>query len=265
MPLFKLKKVLEYCSYNVPFFIFILLLIFVVETIRNLALGYMVSGNLIYASIGFVVCSIISLFLCGYGMLITRDRINHGYRLPKIMLGEVFSLGIKSVIVYGAYLFVQGIILGATSMIFEFPLFDLEELLLHFHETIHMFAVNTPLHSLEFVVIGGFVFYITTFFVEIGLARLADTKSLLSAFNIISLYKSIKLFGFRKYILDFTSIILAIIILTYLQTIPLDFWINQVWSTFFGFLIFATQFLGIGAIYCEIKDKAMELEGHKRQ
>lgn len=260
MPLITLKKVWGYCSYSMPFFIFVLVLIFTVETIRNLIWGYWDSNDMVRASIGIVLVSVISLFLSGYGMSITRDRINHGHRLPKIMLDEVFYLAIKSIFVYGGYLILQFLILKFTSMVFDFPMFNLEELLLDFRDTIHMFAVNEPLHSLKFIVIGGLVFYFTTFFVEIGLARLADTKSILSAFNIYSLYKSIKLFGFRRYIVDCTSIILIIIILTYVKSIQLPyFWIDQLWSTFFGFLIFATQFLGIGALYCEIKDKAIEL------
>ena len=192
-------------------------------------------------------------------MSITRDRINHGKRLPKIMLGEVFSLGIKSVFVYGFYLFVQFAVMIVMSMMFDFPIFNLEEMLLNLDDTVHMFLVNEIWYSLKFVVFGGLAFYITTFFVEIGLARLADTKSLLSAFNFASLYRSIKLIGLKAYVFECTSIILAIIVLSYLKYVSFtDFWFNHLWSTFLGFLIFATQYLGIGAVYANIKDKELE-------
>lgn len=260
MPLFKLKIVWEYCSYNMPFFAFILILIFALNTIRDLSMDYLYSESLTTVLIGSVFVGIITIFLMGYGISITRDRINHGYRLPKIMLGDVFLLGIKSVFVYGIYFVMQLIILKYTSKIFDFPIFDLEELLLNFQDTAHMFFVNDPLYMLKFLLIGGIVFYITTFFVEIGLARLADTKSLLSAFNLVALYKCIKLVGFRRYILECTSIIVAIIILTYLKSFELpEFWIDQLWSTLLGFLIFATQYMGMGAVYANIKDRELRL------
>ena len=255
MPLFKLKKVVEYCSYNIPFFVLILVLIFVLNSIRDFTSNYLDSDY-----IAFALYCIITIVLFGYGLSITRDRINHGHRLPKIMFGDVISLGIKSVIVYAAFLILQYLILRFTSYVFDIPFFDLEDLLLNFRDTIHMFAVNEPLHILKFVVVGGLAFYISTFFVELGLARLADTKSLLSAFNPLSMYRSIMVIGLKEYVLECTSIILAIVILTFAQYIPIpNYWMGLIWLTILEFLIFATQYLGIGALYADIKDKEMGL------
>ena len=259
MPLFKLKKVWEYCSYNVPFFIFILVLIFILNTVGDFTEEYMSSDY-----IAFLLNGIVSVVLLGYGMLITRDRINHGHRLPKIIVNDVFVLGIKSLFVYIALFLIQFLILNITSQTFDIPMFDLEDLLMNFEDTVHMFAVNEAFHSLTFIIVGGLAFYITTFFVEISLAMLADTKSLISAFNVVSLSKKIRVIGLKNYILECTSIILVIIILSYLQhiTIPV-FWLDQIWETVLGFLIFATQYLGIGSLYADIKDNELELNASR--
>ena len=255
MPLFKLKKVMEYSINDIPYLIFVLVLIFILSTVGDFTEIYMDSDN-----IAFFINFIVSVVLLGYGVLITRDRINHGHKLPRIIVKDLFVLGIKSLIVYIAFFFIQMLIFSITSQIFDIPMFDLEDLLMNFEDTVHMFVVNEAFHSFIFVVVGGLVFYITTFLVEISLAMLADTGSLLSAFNVVSLSKKIRVIGFNKYILDCTSIILAIIILSYLQhiTIP-NFWLDQIWETMLGFLIFATQYLGIGALYADIKDKELEL------
>ena len=100
----------------------------------------------------------------GYGLTITRDVINGGIRLPKIMIKNVVVLGIKSIIVYLIYFFVQAIILGVISNPLNFPEFDLEDLLLQLPETIKLFFSHSPTDAFIFIVLGAIVFYITTFF-----------------------------------------------------------------------------------------------------
>lgn len=249
MPLFKLKKVWDYCSYNMVFFIFICLLIFFFNLLPDYALSY-------YGwEFETITRYIVLIILNGYGMIITRDRINHGYRLPKIILSDVFNLGIKSTVVYGLYVGFQSGLLYFASLFLDIPIFDLHELLLNYQETIYMFFVNSPEYVLTFILVGGLIFYFTTFFAEIGLARLADTKSFFQAFNFVAICKSIRIFGFRKYIVDYTTIIVAIVILTLIKSYSFsDFALDNLWEMVFGFLIFATQYLGIGAVYCDIKD-----------
>ena len=136
-----------------------------------------------------------------------------------------------------------------------FPAFNLEELLLHWTETITMLFNHEPINAALFVLLGAIIFYIFTFFMEISLARLADTGSMLSSVNLFSIKKSIDIVGWRNYAKDYTLIALAIVILSYLITfnIPNAF-IDSIVDMILSFLVFATQYLGIGAAYCEIKD-----------
>ncbi len=244
---------------DIPYFIFILVLIFIINTIGDFSGSYMDSYYMV-----FFINGIVSVVILGYGVLITKDRINHGHKLPRIVVKDVLVLGIKSLFVYIAFFLIQTLVFTITSQIFDIPMFDLEDLLMNFEDTVHMFVVNEAFHSLIFVVVGGLAFYVTTFFVEISLAMLADTNSLLLSFNLVSLSKKIRVIGFKTYILDCTSIILAIIILSYLQHIAIPiFWLDQIWETVLGFLIFATQYLGIGALYADIKDKELELNASR--
>ena len=101
MPLYRLKKVWKYCSYNIPFFVFISVLMFIIGLVSayvDLYFSFMGAG---------LITAFISMLLTGYGLSITRDRINHGYRLPKIMPKDVFLFGIKGSIVYAIYITFQ--------------------------------------------------------------------------------------------------------------------------------------------------------------
>lgn len=252
--LFKLKRVWKYCSYNIPFFVFILILMCFLNWFYNEPL------TIFRTEIQLITLLIILFFLSGYGMLITRDRINHGYRLPKIMLKEVFSLGIKSLIIFYLFSFVQVCILGSIASHLNFPMFDLEHMLIHYSETINLLFSHDALNTIIFLSISAVVFYVLTFFTEMSLAELADSDSLVSAFNFKVIFKRISLFGWKNYTKDITVIILLIVVLSYIKSITIPFfWINCVWEVFFSFLMYVTQFLGIGAVYCEIKDKEQEL------
>lgn len=254
MPLYKLKRVWEYCSYNKKFFVFILILIFILNLIPDL------SRNLFGFYVKVIMNLIISVILNGYGMSITRDRINHGYRLPKILPKKILNLGFKSIFVYVVYFGFQILILKCISDFLGFPIFNMEHMLMDFHGTASLLFAHHPVYTIIFFAIGAIVFYVTTFFAEIGLAKLADTKSLLPSFDLRSIFKSIELFGWVNYARDITSIIVAIVILSYLKSVTIPvFWVDGLWEMFFGFLIFATQYLGIGAVYCNIKD--METAG----
>ena len=109
MPIVKLKRVWDYCSYNKPFFAFIAVLMFIIGLISSYASDYL---SLDWR---MVVDWSISILLTGYGLSITRDRINHGYRLPKIIPKDVLILGIKGSIVYTVYIAGQIFILYSNS------------------------------------------------------------------------------------------------------------------------------------------------------
>ena len=90
---------------------------------------------------------------------------------------------------------------------------------------------------------------------EIALAKLADTGSILKAFNLLSIKRSIDVIGWKKYTKEYTIIVLTIVILTELICIDLSItFLDSIIDTILSFFVFATQYLGIGAIYCEIKE-----------
>lgn len=249
MPLFKMKKVWDYATYNKPFFIFILFLLCVwvliddfIDTIDSLEV--------------ILLLIMMDLVLFGYGMTVTRDRINNGIRLPKIMLKDVLKLGFKSFIVYGVYLGIQGYILRIISSPFGFPPFDLEDMLMDAPETVHMLVSHNPVDALMFLFIGSVLFYITVFFMEIALGRLAYTGELKSAFNLVGIKRDIDTIGWLEYAKDYTLILLAIVIFSYLGMIVIpNYILNFIWGVLLYLLVFVTQFLGIGAVYNIVIEK----------
>ena len=90
---------------------------------------------------------------------------------------------------------------------------------------------------------------------EIALAKVADTKSIWSALNLVSIKRSIDVIGWRNYAKDYTLIVFVIVFLSHLISYDVPFsFLDSIIDMFLSFFIFATQYLGIGAIYCEIKD-----------
>ena len=198
---------------------------------------------------------VVFVTVVGYGMVITRDRINHGKRLPKIVVKDIIVFGIEASVVMMIYLIVQGFVLNFVCFPLDFPAFDLEDLLLNWSESIHMFYSHNPIDTMVFLIVGSVLFYVFSFFMEIALARLADTNSILQSFNFLAIKRNIDTIGWKNYVKEYTLIVFSIVFLSYLmlfdlQVTFLDFLVDM----FLSFLIFATQYLGIGAIYCRIKD-----------
>ena len=191
MPLFKIKKVWDFCTYNKAFFILIFILFLIINFISEYAYNNFSSRWI------FIIQLFLNIIVTGYGMIITRERINHGVRLPKIDIMEVFVLGFKSCIVFIIFLFIQGIILASFSFMFDFPIFDLEELLFELQQTLELVYTHDSIYLLIFFVFGGILFYVTTFFLEIAVARLADTGSLFRAFNLKSI-----IVNYQTFIID---------------------------------------------------------------
>ena len=249
MPHVILKRVWDYCAYSKKFLAFIFLLLFISSMLQK----YILTVGDVYEI--YVLQVLVAISVAGYGMVITRDRINHGKRLPKIEIKDIIVLGIKSVIVITIYLEVQGLILDFVCSPFNFPAFDLEEMLLLWPETIHMIYTHNPVNTIIFLVVGAVLFYVFSFFMEIGLAKLADTNSFLEAFNFPSIKRSIDVIGWRNYAKEYTLIILTIVLLSYLTAFQTSFtFVDSLIDMTLSFFIFATQFLGIGAVYCRIKD-----------
>ena len=256
MPHIILKKVIDYCIYNKVFFAFIVVLLFISAFFQNYVEYY--TGS--YSSRWFLFQIAVFVVVSGYGMLITRSRIRHGVRLPKIEIKKIIVFGIKSSVVMGIYLVLQSFILEFVSIFLDFPTFDLEDMLLELPGTLNMLYSHNPVDTIIFVVEGTIIFYITTFFMEIALAKLADTNSFSSAFDLKSIKRSIDIIGWRNYAKHYTLIIFVIVTLSYVISYDLPYLIlDIIVDTILSFIIFVTQYLGIGAVYCEIKDLESEM------
>ncbi|WP_407409259.1 DUF4013 domain-containing protein [Methanobrevibacter sp.] len=246
MPWNMMREVWDYCTYNMPFFILILALFVLLNYIQD----YYKNPN------GYLVLLVVVLMaflIYGYGMLITRDRIKGGVRLPKIIIKDVLDLGIKSTIVFIVYISVQGFVMHGISSPLHFPDFELEELLLNIPHTVKLVFSHSPVDSLIFFVVGAILFYILAFFMEIGLARLAYTGRILSAFNLLDIKRDIDLIGWKHYAKEYTIMIVSIVVFLSLGYIVIpDIFLNYVWNTVLFLFAFATQFLGIGGIYSEV-------------
>ena len=249
MPLRIIKTVWDYCSYNKKFLLFILGILLIFGLLQDFFIENY--GD----TVGFLAQTFFSIILIGYGLVITRDIINHGIRLPKIIIKDVLLFGIKGYLVFVPYLFVQGFLLSYISDPLNLPDFDLKDMLLNLPKTIHVLYSNNPVNAVVFVILGLIIFYVTMFFAEIALARLADSKKILSAFDFKTIKKDIDCYGWIHYTKHFTLIIFAMVILSYLQGLELfNPILNTMSEIFFGLLVFVTQFLGIGVVFREIKD-----------
>ena len=85
---------------------------------------------------------------------------------------------------------------------------------------------------------------------ELALARLADGGKLTNAFNFPRIKHAIDIIGWKNYALDYTKIILSIVILTHLLHYDVPFQpIDAVVDSILSFLIFVVQYIGIGEAY----------------
>lgn len=118
-----------------------------------------------------------------------------------------------------------------------------------------MFFEHDPLSFILFIVLGLLTVYGTVFFMEIALARLADGGKLRDAFDFRGIKHTIDIIGWKEYTIDYTKIVLAVVILIFL---------NGVFKSYGGISIFAgvitdmlafvVEYRGIGNIYREYKE-----------
>ena len=209
-------------------------------------------------SISIIIPFIIELIMIGYGLQVTRDIINGGIRLPKIMPKKIIGLGIKGMAVILFYVGIQVFILALVSLNLNFPQFELEELILQYNETIHLFMTHDHISCLIFIISGFIVVYITSFFMEMALARLADGGSIKNAFNFPRIKHAIDVIGWKNYTWGYTKIIIAIVILTHLLNyrIPIQP-IDTVVDSILSLLIFIIEFMGIGHVYKVYKENKL--------
>ena len=233
------KKSLEYCLANKKFFAFILLLLFILEY----ALAFLDHA-------GYVSSAIVLVFLTGYGLVIIKDVINGGTRLPKIEPLKIFDFGIKGYAVRLVYILVQFFLLGIIAVNLNFPEFDVEEILLELPSSLNIFVNHDIVSCIIFILSGFIIVYVTTFFMELTLARIADNGSVKSVFQLREIWHIIDIIGLRKYTVAYSKIILAIFFLTFVSRLfnfvqPLDIVVNVICDL----LIFVIEFIGMAEIY----------------
>jgi len=252
MPLKRLNYTWDYCKTNPIGFAIIAILLFLINYLNQNAIYYRMRYQLLFLSSALII----TIFIYGYGMVITKDIIRNGKKLPKIFLKECFVYGIKSFVITAIYSTIQSFILLYIAKRFYFPQFELKDAMVNIPETLQMFFVNEPVSTFEFILISIIATYITIFFMEISLARLADGGKILDSFNIPAIKRCIDIIGWRNYTIDYTKLLLAMAILAYLQYGTNYFGsYDYILNTILGLFIFVIQYIGIGKIYREYKIK----------
>lgn len=245
MPNAMLKGSVKYVLGNKWLFIFVLAQFMIFETITHVVGGLLESTSLIVL---FVVL--------GYGLKITQDVINGGKSLPKIKFNELVNFGLKGTVIHTFYLTIQVSVLGLISILLDFPIFNLEEFILNISETIALLYEHNPINFIIFILLGLITVYVTVFFMEIALAILADGGKLKQAFNFPKIRDVISDIGWNHYALDYTKIVLAIVILISIRCLFESYGVlGFIISVITDILAFVVEYRGIGNIYREYLDE----------
>jgi uncharacterized protein YhhL (DUF1145 family) len=99
MPLKRLKYTFDYCKANPIGFIIVLLLLGL-QGFSNRVIHSMENE---YQMLLIIISILTTLLIYGYGLVITKDTIREGKKLPKIKIKECFIFGIKSMIMITIY------------------------------------------------------------------------------------------------------------------------------------------------------------------
>lgn len=238
MPFDIIKNSVEYCTENKLFFIFVLCVLFGLRYLTNLV-DSIILGPVITA-----------IFMMGYGLQVTEDIIKGGKRLPKLMPIKILNYGIKGYLIFFIYVVFQLLLLSIIAMNLNFPPLSIEDFVLRYDEFLPLLMKHDAFSGLVFVISTFLVIYVTTFFMELALARFADGGSLINAFNFPRIKRAIDIIGWRNYAWSYTKIIISILLLTQLTyyTIPIKI-IDSVVDALLGFLIFVIEYMGIGLVY----------------
>ena len=250
MPNAMLKGSVRYCTENRLFCIFVLVQFIIFEVLLNKVGGIMKSTSLI-----------VLLVVLGYGLKVTQDVINGGTELPKIKLDELINFGLKGIVVYTFYLTIQASALGLISLMFNFPEFDIEEMILELHETVALFFEHDPISFILFIILGLLIVYGTIFFMEIALAILADGGKLRESFDFPRIKHTIDMIGWKAYAADYTKIIASVVILVFINGLFTGYGVLGILiAVITDMLAFTVEYRGIGNIYREYKHLASEKE-----
>ena len=250
MPNAMLKGSVRYCTGNKLFCLYVLAQFFLFECLLNEVGGLMKSTSLI-----------VLLVVLGYGLKVTQDVINGGTSLPKIKLNELVNFGLKGIVVYTFYLTIQASALGLISLLFHFPEFDLEEMIINLHETISLFFEHDPVSFILFIILGLLIVYGTIFFMLIALALLADGGKLKDAFDFPRIKDIIGVIGWKEYAADYTKIVAAVVILVLINGYFAHYGIfGIIIGVITDMLAFTVEYRGIGNIYREYKHSVSKKE-----
>ena len=250
MPNAMLKGSVRYCTGNKLFCLYVLAQFFLFECLLNEVGGLMKSTSLI-----------VLLVVLGYGLKVTQDVINGGTSLPKIKVNELVNFGLKGIVVYTFYLTIQASALGLISLLFHFPEFDLEEMIINLHETISLFFEHDPVSFILFIILGLLIVYGTIFFMEIALALLADGGKLKDAFDFPRIKDIIGVIGWKEYAADYTKIVAAVVILVLINGYFAHYGIfGIIIGVITDMLAFTVEYRGIGNIYREYKHSVSKKE-----
>lgn len=252
MPLAVVKGSLKYCLENKVYFLFILILFIVLEY----------SVDVVDTRGAELAALIISALVMGYGLQVIEDVINGGTRLPRIMPKKVVIFGIKAFIIHLVYFMLELFLLGIIAMNLDFPVFELEEFILEYNNTI-MLIFNHDIVSFTIFMISGFIItYVVTFFMELSLARLADGGQLRKSFNFPRIKHAIDIIGWKNYTIGYTKIILIIVVFSHINKFfdPYD-GLNIIIGMISSFMVFIVEYRGMGIVYKVYTDNKRKL-GH---
>ncbi len=240
MPIAVLKGSLKYCMENKLFFLFVLIIFGVTEYLFDI----------VHTPISGLTSIICLILVMGYGLQIINDIINGGTRLPKIMPKKVIILGFKGFIIRLFYTAIQIFLLTLIAINLNFPLFDVEEFFLEYQNTITLIFNHDAVSCIIFVISGFIITYVTSFFMELSLARLADGGQLRKSFNFRRIKHAIDIIGWKNYTIGYSKIIFIIIVFSHIETFFDQFYgLNVVIGVLSLFIIFITEYRGMGNVY----------------
>ena len=194
----------------------------------------------------FIYLLVEVILFTGYGLFIIHDIINDGNQLPQFQLKNVMWLGIKGLIVITVYMSIQAIGTSVISTALSFSGFELEDMVLNFTHTIHELLNHNPLYDTIFLVSGIVITYVTVFFMEIGLAMLAEGEPLKNSFSLKLIKEKIDKIGWREYFIEYSIVITSIILLTAIASLLRNFGIVTIMV---NFLIFVIEYVAMGMVY----------------
>ena len=194
-----LRNSLQYTFSNIPMLLFLGLLSLLLISFFHFCRSPI--SSIIYTAVG--------TFIIGFFMKALRDGIYHNTEMPNMRLKLSFIEGIKVYLVNGIYYFVPFGILITILFFFHIRFIDVDGFLELFILSIIGFSTEflIPIEEVNIIII--IFITISTIFCSIGVARLAKTKKVTKAIDIIGATNDIiaMKFDFIKWLITSALII----------------------------------------------------------